>query len=208
MFLLTLSPAEIAAWLIAFAIALSVHECAHAAVALFFGDPTAKMEGRVTLNPLRHVDPAGMVFLVLVGFGWGRPVPVNPRNFEHPRFAEISTAFAGPLANIATAFLFAIPANLFGADFLFADLFHAVMYLNIALAVFNLLPVFPLDGGNLIGPLLPYHAREQFEQYGPIVLFSVIAFDWVFKTDVLWQFLGPAIDIVWAGINLATRFGG
>lgn len=209
MFLFGLSFLDLMAWVVAFVSAISVHEFAHAWVANYLGDPTAKYAGRVTLNPLAHIDPFGALFLILAGFGWGKPVPVNSQNFANPRAGQILTSVAGPLANLALTLLLALAYNFLlperTAVFNFVG---TVMYVNVVLLVFNLLPVFPLDGGNVVAPLLPPRFREAFFHYGPLALFSVIAFDYVFQTRILWSFLGPVIDIVWAGINLATRFGG
>jgi len=209
MFLLQLPLLEIAAWIAGFLLALSVHEAAHAWVADVLGDPTARHAGRVTLDPRAHLDPAGTLFLLFVGFGWGRPVPVNSHNFRNKMAGEILTALAGPASNLLLAFLLALPLTLlFSMDSVLVTFLQTALLVNIVLAVFNLIPIFPLDGGNLVAPLLPISWQDAFLRYGPIALFSVIAVDWVFKTSILWSFLGPAIDIVYAVIMLATRFGG
>lgn len=208
MFLLTLTPIEILAWLVAFLAALTVHEAAHAYMASFLGDPTAQMEGRATLDPRAHIDIAGAIFLILVGFGWGKPVPVNTRNFRFPRLGNIATSVAGPLSNIIFAFLLALPVNFLPDSTPALTFLTTGMYVNIALAVFNFLPITPLDGGHVVAELLPYELRVPFVLYGPYVLFGMIAVDSVFHTRILWSFLGPVIDIVWAAVNLATRFGG
>lgn len=209
MFLLQLSALEMFAWVIGFLLALSVHEAAHAAAAAYLGDPTAKFAGRVTLNPLAHLDPAGTIFLLLVGFGWGKPVPVNPNNFSNPRAGEFLTSVAGPLANLVTALVLALPYNFLlepgSTAFLFVQI---VMFVNIVILVFNLLPIPPLDGGGAVTALLPPMAAARYRQIGPIVLFSVIAFDIAFKTGILWSILGQGINIVFASVNLATRLGG
>lgn len=209
MFLFSLSPLQMLVWVLGFLQALTVHEAAHAAVANWLGDPTARLSGRVSLNPARHLDPAGTLFLIFVGFGWGRPVPVNPANFANPRVGELLTALAGPLANLCAAFLLAIPYNFWAAAYSpAADALAILMSLNIILFVFNLLPLPPLDGGGAVAQVLPLRWREQFLQHGPFLLFGVLAFDFAFKTDFLRTGVMTVANMVWTGVNLATRFGG
>jgi len=208
MFLLQLTPFEILSWVTGFLVALSVHEAAHAAVANYLGDPTAKFAGRVSLNPLRHLDPLGTLMILFAGFGWGKPVPVNPKNFVNPKVGEALTSLAGPLANFTVALALAIPHNLLdpgSATFIFVQ---NVMFVNIVLMVFNLLPIPPLDGGGVAVHFLPPKAAESFRRNGPIVLFGLIAFDYVFGTSILWGILGRLINIVFAMINLSTIFSG
>ena len=206
MFLFQLSNLEVIAWIVGFLVALSVHEAAHAAAAAYLGDPTAKWAGRVTLNPLRHLDPVGTVMLLFAGFGWGRPVPINSNNFANPKTGEMLTAIAGPLANFTVALALAIPHNLLtpgSAAFIFVQ---NVMFVNIVIMVFNLLPVPPLDGGGAIASFLPPRLAVPYRQYGPLVLFGLIGFDWIFHTSILWGILGKLINIVFAAINLSTTF--
>ncbi|MFH0776900.1 MAG: site-2 protease family protein [Patescibacteria group bacterium] len=208
MFLLNLSPFEILSWVVGFLVALSVHEAAHAAAANYLGDPTAKFAGRMSLNPLRHLDPVGTLFLIFAGFGWGRPVPVNPANFANPRAGEILTSLAGPLANFVIALALAIPHNLLDPGSLGFLFVQNVMFVNIVLMVFNLLPIPPLDGGGVAVNFLPIELGEKYRRNGPILLFALIAFDWVFKTSLLWGILGKLVNIVFVAINLSTTFGG
>ena len=208
MFLLSLSGLEIIAWITGFLIALSVHEAAHAAAADYLGDPTAKFEGRVSLNPLRHLDPVGTIFLFFAGFGWGKPVPVNSHNFANPRTGEILTSLAGPLANFTVALALAIPHNVLevgSTAFLFVQI---VMFVNIVIMVFNLLPIPPLDGGGVVVNFLPPDLGKKYLRNGPIILFGLIAFDFIFETSILWGILGKLVNIVFAAINLSTTFGG
>ncbi|MBU1089260.1 site-2 protease family protein [Patescibacteria group bacterium] len=196
------------AWVAGFLIALSVHEAAHAAVANYLGDPTAKFAGRISLNPLKHLDPAGTIFLLFMGFGWGKPVPINPQNFANRRAGEILTSLAGPLANFTVALILAIPHNLLdpgSTAFLFVQ---TAMFVNVIIMVFNLLPIPPLDGGGVAVNFLPAELAEKYRRNGPIFLFGLIAFDWVFKTSILWGILGTLINIVFAAINLSTTLGG
>ncbi|MBO4422768.1 MAG: site-2 protease family protein [Clostridia bacterium] len=166
---------------------LSFHEAAHAFVAHKMGDDTAKNLGRLTLNPLKHIDPIGTLCLILFGIGWAKPVPVMTRNFEHPKRGMILTAAAGPLSNVILSVIGVIlyvPYVLFigsstpltSAIGLFLYIFH---YLNLVYAVFNLIPVPPLDGSRLFLGFLPDSAYfgimryEQFIKIGFLVLIMV-----------------------------------
>lgn len=153
-------------------LALSLHELAHGYVAYKCGDPTAKHFGRLTLNPLRHLDPVGFGCMLLIGFGWANPVPVNSRYFRKPRRDMVLVALAGPVSNLLLAFAFLllyrfvgigwIATLTFSSQFTFnlawclLQILYAGIYMNIALAVFNLLPIPPLDGSRVLFVLLPY----------------------------------------------------
>jgi Zn-dependent protease len=165
-------------------IAFTVHEFAHAFVAYKFGDPTAQKQGRLTLNPIHHLDPLGTILIFIAGFGWARPVPVNRFHFKNPRLAGISVSLAGPLSNLLMAGLglgiwYGLAAAGAAAglpDFVpeFLDLF---IYLNLMLFVFNLLPFPPLDGYRIIEDLSPAGIRPkltQFEAYGSIIFLILV----------------------------------
>ncbi len=172
-----IDPAFILAWMVAVTIALTVHEFAHGKVADMCGDSTARDMGRVSLNPLAHYDPGGTTMIVLFGFGWGKPVPVNPTNFGSPRRDEALVALAGPGSNIITAALFAVPLR-----FAFVGEYGLALYLivmiNLFLAFFNLLPVFPLDGSHILQAILPYDKARKYAQfmgqYGIVLLIVII----------------------------------
>ena len=156
-------------------LSLVLHEFAHARVALAFGDPTALRAGRVTLNPLRHLDPIGTVALLFVGFGWARPVPVNRYMLHPPRLGNLMVSLAGPGTNLALAILAGgilkiltiIPAvNLAGAlgDVIFQTL-RITMGINIVLGLFNMIPLAPLDGYHILGELLPREMRYSYAAF-------------------------------------------
>lgn len=182
--LLFANPALFAAWIAAVLLSLTFHEFSHAFVARLRGDRTAEREGRLSLNPLDHVDPVGLLAFLFLGFGWAKPVPYNPYNLKDPKWDGVAIAFAGPISNLLFAGVAAVvfralvgggvidPLNLL-SGFLFLT-----VYLNLALAVFNLIPVHPLDGAKLAFALLdgPRHAaaREFIAIRGPQILMFLI----------------------------------
>ncbi len=168
----------------AFIFALTFHEFAHAWSANKLNDPTAKNEGRLTLNPLVHLDPVGTIMLFVVGFGWARPVPVNPRNLQNPRQDMMWIALAGPCSNVLLAFalgwLYYNTAPTSEMMSIFRAMLEFGIYINLVLCFFNLLPIPPLDGSRIITGLLPQEQAYQFsklEQFGPGLLIGLIVLD-------------------------------
>jgi Zn-dependent protease len=165
-------------------LAVTVHELAHALVADRLGDPTARRAGRITLNPLPHIDPLGALAFVLAGFGWAKPVPVNAANLRRPRRDMAWVAAAGPLSNFIVAFLglvaLVIAHRGLDAPFLGDPLRGMLRYVytfNLGLAIFNLVPLPPLDGGHFLPYLLPrssWRTLAQIEQYGPFILILLV----------------------------------
>lgn len=200
-------PVTIAAILVA----LTIHECAHAYVAYRLGDDTAKQLGRVTLNPLAHLDPIGAIVFVLVGFGWAKPVPVSPRNFRHPVRDNAIVAAAGPLSNLVLAFALAVLARFLpfdsvaGANLGYGDaawtilslfVFYSIR-LNIALMAFNFLPIPPLDGSNVLRHFVPWRYREYYDQYLSYGMWGIIA------VLLVESFLGLSIVSGW--VHMVTN---
>lgn len=164
---------------LAILVAVTVHEFAHAWAADRLGDPTPRTRGRLSLNPVVHLDPIGSLLLLLAGFGWAKPVEVNPRYFPDPRTGMLVVAAAGPLANVATVFLLGLvyQLGLVEPGTLPGSLLLTVIFINAVLAIFNLLPVPPLDGSKILSGLLPPAqalSYERLAQYGPLLLLVLI----------------------------------
>lgn len=161
--------------------AIVIHETAHGFVSFLLGDPTPKREGRLTLNPLRHLDPVGTVCLIVFGFGWAKPVHVDAHYYRNPKLGMVWVALAGPAVNFLAAFLigiifFVLPDNA-GLVWLYKLLYY-FMLINTGLALFNLIPVPPLDGSKIIGALIPekyYYTYLRFEKFGIIFLLILLA---------------------------------
>ncbi|MBI5059493.1 site-2 protease family protein [candidate division KSB1 bacterium] len=165
-----------------FILGLTLHEFSHALAATRLGDPTARSAGRLTLNPLAHLDLLGSVMLLVVGFGWAKPVPVDLNYFRSPRRDMAIVAFAGPLSNLVLAVL--LGAALRATGFLTGDLAETAVriavygvWINIILAVFNMIPVPPLDGSRILRGIIPIEWQagySTFERFGPLVLFGLM----------------------------------
>lgn len=175
---------------------LTVHEFFHAWTAFRFGDDTAARAGRLTLNPLAHLDLFGTLVMVMSGFrfGWAKPVPVNPLKLRNPRVADIWVSAAGPLSNIGMALVAAMLFRIMGDQpGPLSSFLQAGVHINIILAFFNLIPLFPLDGSHILRNMLPHDlgvAFDRFSQFAPFVLMLLVF------TRVLWVFLGPPVWFV------------
>jgi Zn-dependent protease len=199
-------------------IALTFHECAHAYAAYRYGDDTAKQLGRLSLNPLRHLDPLGTIMIFLVHFGWAKPVPVNPYRLKNPRKDMLWISAAGPLANMVLAlvsglllrFLFTIGGT---PDYhtgtvmgLFMFMVVMSLQINLALAIFNILPIAPLDGSKILAGLLPVGFGKfirVLERYGPFILIGLIIIGRVTEVSILGGLIWPFVDFfsnLFAGI--------
>lgn len=194
-------------------LALSLHETAHGFVAYKLGDPTAKNLGRLTLNPIKHLDPIGFLCMLLAGFGWAKPVPINSRNFRKPRRDIALTSIAGPISNLLLALVFVVILRLtdeplsrmmYSANFIMGKPYDHIVYyiynfiyiaiiLNINLAVFNLLPIPPLDGSKILYMFLPpriYFKIAPYERYISIAFMLLLA------TGVISPLLNTVTDFI------------
>jgi Zn-dependent protease len=195
-------PSAAVAFLLGLVIGITVHEASHATSAYLLGDDTAYRDGRVTLNPLSHLDLLGSMMLLLAGFGWGRPTPVVPSKLRGGVFGPVAVALAGPISNllivVLCAALYLLPPFRDPGGYLFI-LVVMVAFTNALLFVFNLIPIPPLDGSKVIFPFLP-RALDGFvdfmNQYGPMILLGIILVSFVTNLPVLSILLAPVIPIL------------
>jgi len=177
-------------------VSIIAHEVAHGVAALWQGDATAKHAGRLTLNPIPHIDPIGTILLPVlfalsgspIMFGWAKPVPINPYNFRNQRFGEALVAFAGPATNLVIAGIFLIILKTTEVGPVFANFAAIAVVINVVLALFNLMPIPPLDGSKIIFSLIPqrfFGFKRWMEQKGFILGLVIVL--------VLWQFISPLV---------------
>jgi len=202
---------------IAFALALiiviTIHECAHAWMAYKLGDPTAKQEGRISLNPLHHLDLVGTLLIFFAGIGWGKPTPVNPYYFQNPKRDEAFTALAGPASNLILALFIAIIRRYTAGfmpetiDYILATLFQV----SLVLCIFNMLPFPPLDGSKIIGILVPRRYEEAYENYlksgfSYFVIFLLVD-QFILKRYFGFSILSEFIDRIYTVLSFAIGLG-
>lgn len=194
--------------------AISVHEFAHAAVADRLGDPTPKLAGRLTMNPLAHLDLAGSLLLLLVGFGWGKPVPFDSFNLRNPKKDTALISFAGAFSNIIiaifTSFFLQLAAHtpIISLGAFLTDILSTFIYFNILLAVFNLLPISPLDGFKVVAGLIPekyYDDWMELEKYG--IIFLLILIFPFFGTPPVVSIISPFINFI-SSLLIPSAIGG
>lgn len=198
------NPIAFVAWIIALVTAISIHEFSHAFMADRLGDPTPRLQGRLTLNPLAHLDPMGTLLLLIARFGWGKPVVFDPFNLRNPRRDAALISLAGPVSNILLAGLLSlilrvllytsVPSNVF--LYVLFGLIQPAIVMNVILAIFNLVPIHPLDGFKIVGGILPEeYARQWYElqSYGMIFLLFLI-FPFFGSVAPIHRFISPIIN--------------
>lgn len=192
------NPTVFIALIVALLIGITVHEYAHAWTANYLGDDTARLMGRLTLNPLKHLDLIGSIMILIIGFGWGKPVPYNPNKIQDPN-GSIKVALAGMTANLLVAFILGLAIRLgtfYGIGIenspilSFIDIIIAV---NLMLIAFNIIPIPPLDGSKIIENSLSYESILRYEQIGPMVLLAIVAIQYIFNMPILFTVMEPII---------------
>jgi Zn-dependent protease len=207
MFILSLlsDPIKTLGFILGLSIAITVHEFMHAYVADFLGDPTARYQGRLSLNPTKHLDPFGTLLLLLVGFGWGKPVPINPSNFKNPRLGELLTSLSGPLSNFIMAFIFALPLRFLPESSLIS-LLSIIIYINLMLCVFNLLPIPPLDGSKILWAIFPQIDIVAFEKIGVPILFGLVFLSYLTGYSIIGSIILPIVSFLARIIGAGSIF--
>lgn len=172
------SPLLFLIWAIGLILAISIHEYSHARAADQLGDPTPRSQGRLTLDPRAHLDPLGTLALLFLGFGWGKPVMFDPYNLRSPRRDSALIAIAGPISNLLFALVLSLIMKFVPIFDVLSSIFSVLIMMNITLAIFNLVPVFPLDGEKILGGILPPDLYREYEtimrQYGTIILIFML----------------------------------
>ena len=194
---------------------LCIHEFSHGIVAYYYGDDTAYKYGRLTLNPIKHLDPMGTMMLLFIGFGYAKPVPVNTFNLNNPRKDIVKVAAAGPISNLLLAFFgyFIMYFMFTFTNSLFNDSLHLFfrifIQINIYLAIFNLIPIYPLDGGQIFGNIISKYYpnfNEKLFIYGPRVLLGLILIGIISEISIISFFLQPFYNVIDSVFNFIVSF--
>lgn len=202
--------------IVAVLLCLTVHEVSHGLAAYALGDPTAKSERRLSMNPLRHIDPFGAIMMLVVGFGWGKPVPVNMRYFKHPKSGMALTALAGPISNFVLAYValllnglvWGLTSGTSAPTAMLMQFLMRVASLSVGLGIFNLVPFPPLDGSKVVEAILPnriYYHILRYERFGIFLLMAVLWFGILDgPLDAAWYFVMQLLS--WGSLWLGGLF--
>ena len=195
---------------------ITIHELAHGFTAYKLGDRTAKDMGRLTLNPIKHIDPLGLLMMLVMRFGWAKPVPVDMQNFKHPKWYMAITALAGPVSNILLAVVMLMVFGLIVSSLAgiavgaaIVEIFVNTIYISIALAVFNMLPLPPLDGSKVLFSLLPENAYDKlmrYERFGMIFLLVIVASQMIFGINIIGRIILYPTEVIFSGLSVFYGF--
>jgi Zn-dependent protease len=215
---LSFDPEFFAATVVAFVLAITIHEFMHAWTAYQLGDTTAASQGRITLNPAAHFDPLGFIFMILLALGigfiaWGKPVPININRLRYGKYGYSLTALAGPVSNLALATAMILPLRFSNVQLTgFAGLLASqIIFLNLLLAAFNFIPIPPLDGSKILTGILPdfwFPFLARLDQYGFGILLVVILIGGFTGTGLLFEMYRPTLDLFWNIIVGSTDLSG
>jgi len=206
---LSTNPLVFFAGVIALVVGITVHEFSHALTAHLQGDPTPASQGRLSLNPLRHLDPLGTLFLIIAGFGWGKPVEFNSRYLKNPRLGSVLVGLAGPAANLILVIVFGLAlrgllaSNLFSEDSGIFIFLSSLVLMNLVLLAFNLIPIPPLDGSKLLLAILPqrmHSLSSWLNRVGPFLLFALIIIDRLLPISPLGRLFGWLVEVTFSWI--------
>ncbi len=188
-------------------VAITIHEFSHALAADKLGDPTPRSLGRLTLNPLKHLDPIGTLMLLIVHFGWGKSVVIDPYNFKHPKRDEIIVSFAGPASNLILATILSLMIRFLNLNYLTLIIFSNLIQINVILAIFNLIPIPPLDGSKILLNLLPEDLsnqwQEAFQRYG-FVLLIILLFLPINGSNMINIIMTPILRIIFNFLSFGS----
>jgi Zn-dependent protease len=199
--------------IIALLIVITIHEFSHAWAANLLGDPTARLAGRMTFNPIKHLDPVGTIMMFLIHIGWGKPVPVNPRYFKNPKRDSALTALAGPASNLVLALVLALPLKYFGGfmPYYVAFFLSILMDVSILLFAFNMLPFPPLDGSKIIGIFIPRKFESAYQRYlmtGAVYFAIFLIFDqFILQKYVGYSILSQFMGVIYTFVKSLVYFG-